>query len=159
MKFKKFLLASLLCSLISGGTLLAADNTASNVSNYSPSVNTELWIINLVPYGTMTETGATRVSSFVLPSKYKLLSVKARAEGFDNGTATNRFYVDIKEALTGTTTGASVLSSLIAIGTQSSSVTGSISDAILADESLVEVYGYGSGTSRATLQVYVERSN
>lgn len=159
MKFKKFLLVSFLCSLLYGGALLAEDNTASNVTNYSPSVNTELWVINLVPYGTMTVASATKVASFVIPSKYKLLSIKARAEGFDNGTATNRFYVDVKEALTGSMTEASVLSSVIAIGTQSSSVTGSISDTSLADESLISIYGYGSGTSRATLQIYVERSN
>lgn len=160
MKFKKFLLVSLLCSLLGGGTLLAADNTASNVNNYSPLVNTELWVVPLVGQGTETVASSGNiVSSWVVPSKYKVISIKARAEGFDNGTASNRFYVDVLEYLTGTMTGATILTSPIAIGTASSSVTASISDAIIADESLLEVRAYGSGTSRATLQIYVERSN
>ena len=53
MKFKSFYLYLFVLPLI-WGALLAEDNTASNVTNYSPSVNTELWVINLVPYGTMT---------------------------------------------------------------------------------------------------------
>ena len=160
MKFKKFLLVSFLCSLLSGGALIAADNTASNVTNYSPSVNTELWVVPLVGQGTETVASSDNiVLSWVVPSKYKVLSVKARAEGFDNGTASNRFNVDILEYLTGTMTGATILTSPIAIGTASSSVTASVSDATIADESLLEVRAYGSGTSRATLQIYVERSN
>lgn len=161
MKFKKFLLIVFcLCSLITGRTLLAADNTASNVINYSPSVNTELWIVPLVGQGTETVAATNNiVTSWVVPSKYKVLSIKARAEGFDNGTSSNRFYVDIFEYLTGTMTGATILTSPIAIGTASSSVTASVSDASIADESLLEVRAYGSGTSRATLQIYVERTN
>lgn len=160
MKFKKFFIVLVICSLLSGGVLLAADNTASNVSNYSPGVNTELWVLSLVGQGTETVASTSNVvASLVVPSKYKILSIKARAEGFDNGTASNRFYVDIKEYLTGTMTGVTILTSPIAIGTQSSSVTASVSDANIADESLLEVIAYGSGTSRATLQVYVERTN
>jgi len=159
MKFKKWLFGFLmgLC-LISA--VEAADNTASNVTNYSPSVNTELWVVPLVGQGTETVAGSDNiVTSWVVPSKYKVLSIKARAEGFDNATSTNRFYVDVKEAVTGTTTNASILSAVIAIGTASSSVTGSLSDTSIADESLLSVFCYGSGTSRATLQMYVERSN
>lgn len=160
MKFKKFLLVSFLCSFLSGGALIASDNTASNVSNYSQSTNTELWIVPLVGQGTETVALTTNiVTSWVVPSKYKVLSIKARAEGFDNGTASNRFYVDVLEYLTGTMTGATILTSPIAIGTASSSVTASVSDSSIADESLLEVRAYGSGTSRATLQIYVERSN
>lgn len=160
MKFKKFLIAFFLCSLLSGGALIAADNIASNVANYSQAINVDLWLLQIVGQGTETVASSGNVvSSWVVPSKYKILSVKARAEGFDNGTATNRFNVDIFEFLTGTITGSSILSSPIAIGTQSSSVTGTVSDATIADESLVEVRAYGSGTSRATLQIYVERTN
>lgn len=142
------------------GHVTAGDNTASDVTNYSPGVKTELWLLQIVGQGTETVASSGNiVASLVVPSKYKVLSVKARAEGFDNGTASNRFYVDLKEALTGTTTEASILSSPIAIGTASSSVAGTISDSTIADESLLDIYGYGSGTSRATLQIYVERTN
>lgn len=161
MKLRNFIVGLGVASLLAISSLgYGADNTASNVTNYNPNVKTELWVLQIVGQGTETVASSDNiVASIVVPSKYSLLSVKARAEGFDNGTASNRFYVDIQEALTGTTTDASVLSSPIAIGTQSSSVTGSISDSTLADESLINVYAYGSGTSRATLQIYVERSN
>lgn len=161
MKLRKIIVGLGVASFLAISSLgYGADNTASAVANYNPNVKTELIVLQIVGQGTETVASSSNiVSSFVLPSKYNLLSVKARAEGFDNGTASNRFYVDVKEALTGSTTDASVLSSPIAIGTASSSVTGSISDSSLADESLINVYAYGSGTSRATLQIYVERSN
>lgn len=160
-RFKNLIFGLGMASILAISSLVnGADNTASAVTNYNPNVKTELLVLQIVGQGTETVASTDNiVASFVIPSKYNLLSVKARAEGFDNGTASNRFYVDIKEALTGTTTDASVLSSVIAIGTASSSVTGSISDSTLADESLINVYAYGSGTSRATLQMYMERSN
>ena len=159
MKFKKFLIACFMCSLLSGGALIAADNTESNVSNYSPAVNTELWILPLITGATHTSSSAELLGGIVVPSKYKILSVKARAEYFDNGTASNRYFVDIEEALTGTTTDTTILSGDITIGTASSSVTGSISDSTVADESLLNIYGYGSSTRNLLLQIYVERSN
>ena len=159
MKFKKFLIACFLCSLLSGGALIAADNTASNVTNYSTAVNTELWVIPLVTGATHTASTAELLGGIVVPSKYKVLSVKTRAIYFDNGTASNRYFVDLKEALTGTTTDTTILSGVMTIGTSSSSVTGSVSDSTLADESLLNIYGYGSSTRNLFLQVYVERSN
>ena len=171
MKLRKYFIGLLVAVFITATTfqvlyrdkdceVLAADNTAEAVTNYSPGVVTELWVIPIVGYATMTSAAEDNIlASIVVPSKYTILSIKCRAEGFDNGTASNRFYVDLEEALTGTTTDTTVLTANIAIGTAASSVAGSITDTVLADESLLNIYGWGSGTARATLQIYVQRSN
>lgn len=155
---KHFILGILIASSLAISTARGADNVLSDVTNYSPMVNTQLWVLPF-PGTTTSSSSATLISSFVVPSKYNILAVKARAETLDTGTVTNRLYIAIEEALAGTTTDTTILSSNLAIGTASSSVVGTISDSSIADESLINIYAYGSSCTNITLMMYVERTN
>ena len=164
MKLKKWffgILALMLITSIPYTLCEAADNTPNDVTNYSPQINTDLWILSFFSSGTSTVTALgsqTTIASFVVPSKYRLITVKARAEGFDNGTASNRCIIDVQEALRGTTTSATMLTSTISIGTASSSVVGTPTDTVMDDESLIKILQHGSGTSNLTVEMYVERT-
>ena len=45
------------------GALIAADNIASNVANYSQAINVDLWLLQIVGQGTETVASSGNVVS------------------------------------------------------------------------------------------------
>lgn len=152
-------------------SLFAAEtNVKSDVTNYNSQVNMDLLVIPILPGGgtdaatIRTSTSATNlILSFTVPSKYILRSIKVRGANCDYTTGDENYNFDIKEALADTMTSASLLSAPINITNTGRNGVGTISDSIIADESLLSVYAYGSGTTPiindASLVLYLERTN
>lgn len=168
---KRGLCMGALASLGLWQSLFAAEtNVASAVTNYSSQVTMDILVIPILPGGG-SDTASIRTSTssgnlildFTVPSKYILRSVKARGANCDYTTGDENYNFDIKEALAGTMTSASLLSAPINITNTGRNGVGTIADSIIADESLLSIYAYGSGTSPiindATLILYLERTN
>ena len=166
---------SLLTGLLLGGAGLigtsyaAETNVASEVTNYMPQVNMELWIIPILPGGG-TDSASIRVSTsssnkilnFTVPAKYILRSAKVRAGNSDYTTGDEAYAVDVFEAPAGAMTEASLFSAPIAVPASTHNGVATISDSIISDESLLTVYAWASaGTTPIindmTLTLYVER--
>lgn len=152
------------------GVFAAETNVLSAVTNYNSQVNLDMLVIPILPGGgsdtasIRTSTSSTNlILDFTVPSKYTLRSAKVRGNNCDYTTGDENYNFDITEALTGTMTAASLLSAPINITDTGRNGVGTISDANIADESLLSVYAYGSGTTPiirdATLILYLERTD
>lgn len=147
----------------------AETNVASNVTNYMPQVNMEMWIIPILPGGgtdgaaiRTATSSANLIMDFTVPAKYILRAAKVRAPNCDYTTTDEGYYVDVKEALAGTMTSASLFSAPISVVDTARNGVATISDSSIADESLLLIYAYGTGTTPIindmTLTLYVERT-
>mgnify|MGYP001559264112 CR=1 FL=1 len=168
---KKFIASLVLCIVLGVGisyTHAAETNEVSAVTNIIPQVNLDLWIIPILPGGgtdaasIRTSTSSTNlIMDFTVPSKYRLHAAKVRAPNCDYTTGNEGYYVDVKEAVAGTMTSASLFSSPISVVDTGRNGVAVISDKNIADESLLLIYAYGTGTSPIindmTLILYVER--
>ena len=156
------------CAGITCTGFAAETNVESAVTNYSPLIVTDLFIIPVLPgggsdtAGIRTSTSSTNlVMDFTVPAKYRLIAAKVRGPNCDFTTGNEEYYVDVKEAVPGTMTSASLFSSVITITDTGRNGVATISDSSIADESLLLIYAYGSGTTPIindmTLTLYLER--
>lgn len=151
MKIRKFLPVATILSIVATFAFLIDNgkNTANGATaNFPTSVQVTHWNFTLDAAYTGTST-AHKPVRFVVPAAYTLLTVGCSAEAIDLASGNEQYYVDVLE------NGVSMLSTPIVIGTQSATLEATLTDTAIADEAVIQIATYGTGTTPSLAQLNV----